>query len=367
MKKLSAIAATCCVFAMAAASAGAAKPEQDGLQRKLKHPSVPGQLEEALAWVGAQSGHDVKVDWETLEARGVTPQTRIRLSTPRATASQLVDMILLRAARPGKPLSWFADDGTIYVSSQKRVLLIRSGTITIDGSIRARPRRREVPRARRAGGVTEYSFDRAPLKDVITFFRASTGVNFHVNWNSLNLVGIDRQTPVSLEVRNVSASKALDMILKDLNSGRGTFDSVYWVVDRGVVSIATGTALNNKTRTRVYDISDLLVVVRNFEAPETNLGRIQNVDEDGGGSHGDDEGGLFNDDDDDDDEDDEEEMTVAERRQKIRDNLVSIITDAIGPQMWAPNGKGSIRIMNDKLVVTQTQLGFKLLGQSFGN
>jgi hypothetical protein len=37
------------------------------------------------------------------------------------------------------------------------------------------------------------------------------------------------------------------------------------------------------------------------------------------------------------------------------------LKDSIGEDMWKPDGKGSISILNGKLVISQTLLGFKLM------
>ena len=45
----------------------------------------------------------------------------------------------------------------------------------------------------------------------------------------------------------------------------------------------------------------------------------------------------------------------------MQDNLLGIIKDSIGADMWAPDGKGSVQFLGTKLVISQTMLGFKLL------
>ena len=43
---------------------------------------------------------------------------------------------------------------------------------------------------------------------------------------------------------------------------------------------------------------------------------------------------------------------------------VAFATDTIGEEMWRPMGKGSIRLHNKRLIITQSLLGFKLMEQS---
>ena len=56
--------------------------------------------------------------------------------------------------------------------------------------------------------------------------------------------------------------------------------------------------------------------------------------------------------------------SAAAQRQRTREALIGVIKDAIGQDMWQPLGKGSIRIVRNKLIISQTLLGFKLLDQA---
>lgn len=358
---------TCLLLAPAAAVA--AQPEP--LQAKLSTASMPNTFGQALAWVGSQVDMKVRVDASTLEAYGVSLDQKVALARRKSPASAVLDSLLVRVSPPGRPLTWMVHDGKILITSQKRFLLIRSGAGSpgrplpaADGSApAARPPARPGGGAR---GADNYNFDNIPLAAVIQFMRTTTGQNFHVNWPSLQTVGIDKQTTIELQVRRVSAARVLDLICEQLNANRDKFSSVYWIVDGGVVTLATGTALNQKTETRVYDIAHALMPIRDFDAPNMNLrttGRLDDDDDD------DDDGDLFDDDDDEDDDQDDEDDDkdldeIQELRQRNADSIVSVIKNAIGEDMWHPTGKGSVQIVNNKLVVTQTQLGFKLLDQA---
>jgi len=63
-------------------------------------------------------------------------------------------------------------------------------------------------------------------------------------------------------------------------------------------------------------------------------------------------------------EDREDRNSRAVQRKEIRDTLINTIKEAIGEDMWAPNGKGSIKMIGNRLVISQTLLGFKLLEES---
>jgi hypothetical protein len=142
------------------------------------------------------------------------------------------------------------------------------------------------------------------------------------------------------------------------------FGRAYWILDKGVITVATGTAFNTETRTKVIDVADLLFVVPNFEAPRINMasntGTGNNTGAFGGGifntgaNTGTNGSGDAND------------TNMAQKRAQARDSLIEMVKNSIGQDMWSPDGKGSITIFNNQLVISQTPLGWKLLEEIVG-
>ena len=50
-----------------------------------------------------------------------------------------------------------------------------------------------------------------------------------------------------------------------------------------------------------------------------------------------------------------------ELKKKQQEAVVESIKATIGKEMWEPDGKGSIKVVGNKLVITQSLLGFKLM------
>ena len=198
------------------------------------------------------------------------------------------------------------------------------------------------------------------LSNVISFIRDVSGVSVHVNWRSLQLAGITRDTPVTLKARNVTVAQVLNLITEDLSPGLDKFSRVYWIVDGGIVRVATGSTFNQQLRTRTFDVGDLLLIVPNHDAPALDFGTDRNNDQNRNSDNG---NSIFDDnnDDNDDNNDNNDEESLAQQRRKIRESLTQAIKDAIGEDMWQPQGKGSIRIFRKQLIVSQTLLGFELL------
>jgi len=216
--------------------------------------------------------------------------------------------------------------------------------------------------------VKEWTFDNTAASDVFEVVRKTTGVNIHVNWRALQELGIQKDTPITLRASKISTARALDLITDELSGSRGKLERVYWLVDDGVLTISTGAALNRQTFTRVFYVADLLTVIPNFEGPRLGLssGRGRDsFDASGTGARTDtlDDGasirtgsrsGTRG----------RETASISEQRDKLRENLTSILKTAIGEEMWHPQGQGSVQFLRNRMVISQTKLGFLLMGKA---
>jgi hypothetical protein len=205
-----------------------------------------------------------------------------------------------------------------------------------------------------------HHFDKTPLSDVVTFLQTVSNVNFHVNYTALETSGVNKDTPVTLEVSDITIMKALDLITESLSGGKGKYDSIYWVMDDGIVKITTGTALDATLQTRTYDVGDLLMAIPSFEGPRLNMNMptvntansttnngVFNTTNNGTGTGG--QGGA---------------LTATAQKEEMQKKLSGIIQKSIGDDMWQPQGKGSISFLRNMMVVSQTRLGFLLLEKS---
>ncbi len=195
------------------------------------------------------------------------------------------------------------------------------------------------------------NFEANRFLNVIDYLRNTTGVNFFVNWTALEAAGVDQNAPITLQLTNVPADQALELVLQQVGN---EFDPVSFSIIEGIVRISTARDLQKTTDIRNYDIRDLLVQVPNFtDAPEFDLqDALSNTNSGGGGGGGGGGGdGLFGDDDD--DEDDQDQPTRAE----LIEQITTLIQDTVGTQEeWAVYGGdvSSIRELNGQLIVKST-------------
>jgi hypothetical protein len=112
-----------------------------------------------------------------------------------------------------------------------------------------------------------------PFGDAIDILRNSTEppLNIVVFWRDLEENSdVDRHTPIGLEaVSGVSLGKNLELMLMSVS---GDPKSLGYVVENGVIIIATKDSLPTKRRACVYDVTDLVGRPANYFSPLMGFG-----------------------------------------------------------------------------------------------
>ncbi len=194
------------------------------------------------------------------------------------------------------------------------------------------------------------NFDANKLVNVMDYFRNTTGVNFFVNWAALEAAGVEQDLPITLQLNNIPATQALDLVLKQAGAGAELEPIGYSIID-GVVHISTLRDLQKTTDVRVYDIRDLLVQVPNFSgAPEFDINSALSNTSSGGSSGGAATASttLFG---------DETDNVDQPTREEMIEQIVNLIQDTIGKQEdWQAYGGtvSSLRELNGNLIVKST-------------
>jgi len=327
----------------------------EAMKVALARPAVSGRIFLAFEQFRKLVRVRMEIDISALSAAGVKESDAVSVKAPKATGEQLLDMILAKLGKPGRPLAWYIDDNTVHVTTQAMVLNRKRLPSPRRSSISARrrsiapPPAASQPVARTPRTIKTFDFDEMPAEDVFEYLRRISGLNIYVNWAAMELMGIDRDKPITLKASNLSLRQVLSLVTEQVSGSLDKMERVYWVIDDGVVTVAPAAVLNSKMKTRVYDVADLLAVVPNFQAPRISVS----------GSEGDADDIL-----DDEDDDDDEEDSRTEQRQRQKDTLVEIIRNSIGEEMWLPIGKGSIRFLGNQMIISQSLLGFKLMEET---
>jgi len=187
--------------------------------------------------------------------------------------------------------------------------------------------------------IPEVRMDGVPLTDAIDFIRDITGANIHVNWTALEATGVGRDAVVTTRLRNVPVKKALSVILAQA-SGDATRLAYY--SDDGIIEITTRDIADSLLVTRTYFVDDILVDVPDFKGPSFDLA-TSNSGGNAGGASG---GSLLKDDD---TGNKEKGKTKTERA----DNLVSLISQLVRPEIWeSAGGPAKISYFRGYLIVS---------------
>ena len=204
------------------------------------------------------------------------------------------------------------------------------------------------PKIALARKLPDVNLSNVALADALDFLRDTSAANMHVNWAALEAAGISKDTPVNLRLRGASLRKVLNLILTEAAGGADTLS--FYSAD-GVLEITTREIADQEMVTIVYPVQDLLVEVPDFNnAPDFNLQAQQSAGGGGGSALFGGGGG-----------EEEQQTTRAERA----DELISLITDTIQPDVWQVNGgTATIRFFQGNLIVRAPRSVHEALGRS---
>lgn len=100
--------------------------------------------------------------------------------------------------------------------------------------------------------VLDIEFNDQPLEGILTHLAESLKVNVHVRWDSLEELGVSRDTTVSMHLKQVSVERVLRLLLEGLP------ERVDFEVDEGILVVASRDRIRREMVTRVYDVRDLI-------------------------------------------------------------------------------------------------------------
>ena len=206
--------------------------------------------------------------------------------------------------------------------------------------------------------IEEVTFEDAPLDAVMDWLAGLTPMNVKVKWQVLEDAGIERDKPISMNVRNLRLSQVLWLLMQEAG---GTDLKLAYRASGELLIISTAADLGQEMVTRVYDVSDLLVRVQDFRnAPQLDITQASQGGTQGGSSQnifgGQGGGGSLQDD------DDTRGGRTGEDNEDMQ-KLIDLIVQTIEPDSWADNGGlGTIQSFRNLLVVRNNILVHQSLG-----
>jgi hypothetical protein len=213
--------------------------------------------------------------------------------------------------------------------------------------------RRLTTRQRMRQIIRRVELDQVPARNALQWWSEQTGLALVVNWPALQDAGLSADTPIQLRLRFAPARDALRLILKQLARGQA---QLIQNVTPWYVEIITRRQANRRPQLHLYDVRDLLMQIPNFNnAPQFDLrNALEGRSRDDRGQSDD---GLFGDDENDD-------QRVGKSKAQRAEELVTLITETVEPDLWKRNGgrHASIRYFRGMLIVNAPHYVHKQIG-----
>ncbi|MFH1745432.1 MAG: hypothetical protein ABIG44_00140 [Planctomycetota bacterium] len=195
--------------------------------------------------------------------------------------------------------------------------------------------------------LPEFQFEEAPFDAVMEHLQEIEEINIAVDWEDLEANGIERDKPVTIQLRGLPFRTVLDEVLSQV----GGDVTLNFSIGDGLLRIATKDKLDRDKVVLVYDIRDLLIGVPRFtNAAQLDPGQALNQQGQGGQGGG---GGsqLFQTGQNNDQNEDDGLGGAA-----LVEQIMDIIRQTVEPDSWQETGGGdaSLRELNGQLIVFNT-------------
>lgn len=197
--------------------------------------------------------------------------------------------------------------------------------------------------------VTDITFENQPLDSVVDWLQNEfPGLTIHVRWAQLEALSIARNKEITLAVKGFKMSQVLWMLM---NEASGSETQLAYRASGNLILVSTAEDLGKEMITKVYDVTDLIIRIRNFrDAPNID---IQQAGQGGGGGgggstniFGGSQGGGNQD-----DQQDQQGQQAGQQDPEMQ-LLINVITASVHTESWQQNGgKGTITAFRRQLVV----------------
>jgi hypothetical protein len=196
------------------------------LNRQLPEVHLGGvALGETIGFLRDIVGVNIVLDSQAMHAAGVDDKTPVALRVHDIRLSNLLWSVL--DVLPAH-LDYCVFDGCIIITTPDRLKNLPAALTNTSGAPS------EKLRASLKSHLPELHFESVGLSDCIDFLRDVTNARIEVNWPALQAAGVQRDTPVSIRVRDVRFSSALDLLLMETS-----VDKIGWTAEGSVIKIST--------------------------------------------------------------------------------------------------------------------------------
>jgi hypothetical protein len=191
---------------------------EDLLDHRLPAVNLPGlQLSDAIDFIRDLTGANIYVDWKTIELAGVTKSARVDINETDIPIRQAFKKIL--RATGSTALEIQVIRGTVVASTKLNFedRRTRQGPYLAelsDPMLSAAVLNTRLPQIILTPGTN------GTVNDAYQLLQDLAGVRIVMKWGPLVGAGVDRNTPVSLDIRNSRLSDVLYFLLDQAGDGK---------------------------------------------------------------------------------------------------------------------------------------------------
>ena len=151
------------------------------------------------------------IDWRGLAELSIEPATTINVQLPSTTMARVWDEIL--ADLGDSRIDCITVGGITIVSTRDRLAKIVRVLSARPAVGRGEPEKNNTVAKLLQGKVSRFDFEDMELSQVLQFCRDVSGAKIEVDWKSLAQLGVEPETPVRVNVRNITLDTALKLAL----------------------------------------------------------------------------------------------------------------------------------------------------------
>ncbi len=176
-----------------------------------------------------EEGINLHFRWPVLQPVGIDPPTRVSLSLKRVRPRTVVQLLVRDLAGPDGKVSFFVRDSVWVISTPAD--LARQ---TREWDLRPQQVKDQPSANKLATVVEDVTFDGTTFGDVLENISRASELAFDVDWTGLSAAGVDRSTPISINVHHVRASTAIDLLLSEAGGADHVLD---YIAENGTVRV----------------------------------------------------------------------------------------------------------------------------------
>jgi hypothetical protein len=173
-----------------------------------------------------ESETNIVVNWKSLASIGIKEDTAVTVSLRDPTLKEALAQTLQYIKTAKGTAHYIVEDGAIKVFAAQTK---KSAPPAVSAPAIPEAMDRVIP---------EVFFDGQELTDIFQFMQDVTGLKINPDWDRLQPVGIKKESPVKLRLKNLKTSSVLKIILESVSDGKNTVQCTF---QQGVVSVSAAS------------------------------------------------------------------------------------------------------------------------------